>query len=84
MNTFDLARAYERGACPECTTPRRVVFHYEDSRCPFNSRGWHQVPCRNLGCGRVTMRNDACCSDVCAAQLADREARALATRAVRS
>jgi hypothetical protein len=30
------------------------------------------------------MRNDACCSDVCAAQLADREARALAARAVRS
>ena len=38
MNTFDLARAYERGACVECSRPGRVVFHGTDSSCPFRGR----------------------------------------------
>lgn len=40
--TLDLAQALTRGACPECSTRTRIVFHY--SGCPF-----HPPACASCG-----------------------------------
>jgi hypothetical protein len=38
VNTFDLARALDKGACEWCSTTKALVFHYEPalrpSTCP--------------------------------------------------
>lgn len=71
MRDFPLAPAIERGACPDCSTERRVVFHHIDSVCPHGSTRERAVPCQHFGCRRPTWRDDAFC-DGCAAEFAAR------------
>ena len=71
VDNIDLAVA-EHEACPDCSRPGRIVWHYLDSVCPFRRRE-RSVPCRGSSLAESmaglhrTWNDDAVC-DACAAK----------------
>ena len=67
-DNIDLA-VEQHEACPDCSRPGRIVWHYLDSVCPFRRREV-AVPCRGASLwesahGQHFTRNDNAICDAC-------------------